>query len=790
MTFTWLILDFVGGKRRLNRSLVIKLYKVALPKAGAREEERTQESLQAEREVISVVEQFLASVAAIAHDTKKILKDVDHLTFEIAALHDEIQFYMAVPEPIADLIEKQLHAVYSQAVIEPADEYNIFLPKIGYAEMATFHLKRSFEWPIRSYQQIESDPLNVLTNSLSKISKDEGAIIQVLFKPAKGGWQKKADGLAKKLQEHKVSLGGKKTVSLLKELTETKRPGEQKEQKPLTPLVEEAIKAISGKASKVGFDVNLRVVASSPRQESAKVQLRNLTSAFEQFSFPNLNSLVARSPKKPEEQAALLTSIAFRTFSPTAALTLSSEELGSIMHFPDSRYVDTPNIVWLGARTAPAPARLPTEGRLIGHNLYRGVKRPFLMPREDRRRHFYLVGKTGTGKTTMFLNMIRDDIEAGEGVAYLDPHGDAIEQILQSIPKHRIDDVIVFRPGDTERPVGLNMLEYETEDLKDFVVGEMIAIFYKLFPPEIIGPMFEHNMRNVMLTLMEDKDDPGTLAEVPRMFSDERYQRYKASKVKDPVVRSFWENEMAKTSDFHKSEMLGYLISKVGRFVENRMMRNIIGQTKSGFNFRDIMDNKKIFLANLSKGEMGDINSYLIGMILVTKIQMAALSRVDTPEKQRQDFYLYVDEFQNFTTDSIPTILSEARKYRLNLHLAHQFITQVEEKIRDSILGNVGTICTYRVGAQDAEVLQKEFEPVFNSNDIVNLSFAQAYIKSSTQKTPLPGFSMQIPAPWELTHPEKIRPKVAEALKQLSRLKHGRDRAVVEREIEERGQIA
>lgn len=790
VTVTLLALDFVSERRRFKRSLQIKLLSVLLPKAGAREEEKTQNSQQHLREVISVIEQFYASLYAVERERKKALRDIDHLTFEIAALHGEIRFYLAVPDSIVDLVEKQLHAVYPDAVIEAAEEYNIYLPKTGHARAAMFKFKKGAEYPLRTYQQIETDPLNILTNTIAKVARDEAAVVQICYRAAKPGVQKKGDELAKSLQEGKTSLSGKKFGSEFRDIIKTKSAGEQKDgPKQQTPLVEEAVKAIESKASKVSFEVNVRVAAGAPTAEQAKVQVRNLTAAFEQFTFPSLNQLVPVVPEDAGEQSALLSAISFRTFAPSRALLMSSEELGSMAHMPDSRYVETPNIVWLGARTAAAPAQLPTEGRLIGVNVHRGVKRPFYLPQEDRRRHFYNVGKTGTGKTTLLLNMIRQDIEDGLGVAYLDPHGDAIEQILQTIPKHRIDDVIVFRPGDVERPMGLNMLEFDSEELKDFVVGEMIAIFYKLFPPEVIGPMFEHNMRNVMLTLMEDKDNPGTIAEVPRMFSDEKFQRYKAAKVKDPVVRSFWENEMAKTSDFHKSEMLGYLISKVGRFVENRMMRNIIGQPKSAFNFRDIMDNGKIFLANLSKGEMGDINSNLIGMILVAKIQMAALSRVDTPEPERKDFYLYIDEFQNFTTDSIPTILSEARKYRLNLHLAHQFITQVDEEIRDAILGNVGAISAYRVGAADSEILEKEFEPVFNANDIVNLSFAQMYIKATTQKQPLPAFSLQIPPPFEVTQPEKVRPKVAAALKQLSRLTYGRDRGVVEREIESRGKI-
>ncbi|MFH0831113.1 MAG: type IV secretion system DNA-binding domain-containing protein [Parcubacteria group bacterium] len=789
ITLAWWLSDYVGEQQRLRRALGIQLYRVMLPKASLKEEQATQDYQQVEREAISVIEQFLASVAATARERRGALKGVEHITFEIVVQHDEISFYMAVPTVIADLLEKQLQAVYPQAVVEPAEEYNIFIPRVGHAVVARLKARKGYVWPLRTYQQIESDPLNLLTNALSKVDRGEGAIVQILFKPARPGWQKRVQSLAKKIQEGKQAIAGSRLRESFGGLFESVQERAKRGQRPLTPLVEESLKLVSAKSTKVGFDTNVRIVASSPKKEAAAMHVRNLLAAFEQFAAPNLNAFVPVEPKSKREQAALLTALTFRTFSPHESLLLSSEELGSFMHLPDSRFVETPNIVWVGARTAPAPARLPKEGRLIGHNVFRGVKRAFMLPREDRRRHMYMVGKTGTGKTTLLKNMIREDIEEGEGVAYLDPHGDAVEEILQTIPKHRIDDVIVFKPGDVERPVGLNMLEFESEDLKDFVVGEMIAIFYKLFPPEIIGPMFEHNMRNVMLTLMEDKDRPGTIAEIPRMFSDERFQRYKAAKVKDPVVRSFWENEMAKTSDFHKSEMLGYLISKVGRFVENRMMRNIIGQSKSGFNFREIMDGKKIFLANLSKGEMGDINSNLIGMILVAKIQMAALSRVNMAQEQRPDFYLYIDEFQNFTTDSIPTILSEARKYRLNLILAHQFITQVKEEIRDAVFGNVGTLLTYRVGAQDSEVLEKEFEPVFSANDIVNLGFAQAYIKATTQRTPLPAFSLQIPAPWEITQAGRVRPKVAAALKQLARLKYGRDRAVVEQEIAARSKI-
>ena len=422
VTVTLLLLDYVSERRRFKRSLQIKLLSVLLPKVGAREQEKTQESQQHLREVISVIEQFLASLYAIERERKKALRDVDHLTFEIAALHGEIRFYIAVPDSIVDLVEKQLHSIYSDAVIEAADEYNIYLPKTGFAQAATFKFKKGAEYPLRTYQQIETDPLNVLTNTVAKVGRDEAAIVQICFRAAKPGVQKKGDELAKALQEGKQTIAGKKFGAEFKDIMTTKGAGAPKEpQKPQTPLVEEAVKAIESKASKVSFEVNVRVAAGAPTPEQAKVQVRNLTAAFEQFAFPNLNNLVPVVPNDRGEQAALLAAVSFRTFSPVRALLMSSEELGSFMHFPDSRYVETPNIVWLGARTAAAPAQLPKEGRLIGFNVHRGVRRPFYLPREDRRRHFYNIGKTGTGKTTLLINMIRQDIEDGEGVAYLDP---------------------------------------------------------------------------------------------------------------------------------------------------------------------------------------------------------------------------------------------------------------------------------------------------------------------------------------------------------------------------------
>ena len=379
--------------------------------------------------------------------------------------------------------------------------------------------------------------------------------------------------------------------------------------------------------------------------------------------------------------------------------------------------------------------------------------------------------------------MIRQDIEQGRGVAVIDPHGELIEATLANIPEQRIEDVVLFEPFDLDRPMGLNMLEYDSPEQKDFAVQEMIAIFYKLFPPEIIGPMFEHYMRNAMLALMADKKDPGTLVEIPRIFTDPQFMKIRLEKVADPVVRNFWLKEWQQTTGQTRSDMLGYVVSKVGRFVENEMMRNIIGQPYCGFDLEKIMNQGKIFLVNLSKGFTGEVNSSLLGLILVSKTQMAAMKRAKIPEHERRDFYLYIDEFQNFTTDSIATILSEARKYRLNLILAHQYIPQLTDEIRNAVLGNVGTISAFRIGVNDAEFLEKQFEPEFSRFDLVNLDNFNLIVKMLIKNKVSSPFKMQT------YPPQKGNLKIVEPIKKISKLKYGRPREIVEAEILQRSKL-
>ncbi|KKU79781.1 MAG: hypothetical protein UY05_C0022G0005 [Candidatus Peregrinibacteria bacterium GW2011_GWA2_47_7] len=384
--------------------------------------------------------------------------------------------------------------------------------------------------------------------------------------------------------------------------------------------------------------------------------------------------------------------------------------------------------------------------------------------------------------------MIRQDLQNGEGLCVIDPHGSLIEDVLPFIPRERADDVIYFNPGDLERPLGLNLLEADGEEEKDMVALDAMNIMIKLFDEEVFGPRIQDYFRNGCLTLMDDPEG-GALTDIVRLFTDDDFQRYKVTKVKNPIVKSFWVHQMAKTGAREKQEMIPYFAAKFGAFVTNTMMRNIIGQTRSGFNFYEAMQKKKILLMNLSKGETGEINSKLLGLIIVSKLQMAALKRQKVPKEERSDFFLYIDEFQNYITDSIEVILSEARKYRLGLNIAHQYLAQLESdaqkkgarkvSLKDAVFGNVGSIMCYKIGAQDAEFMAKEMAPVFAEQDLINMDKFKAVMKLSIDTQPSRPFSIIPVNPYT----ETGDPEAAEIIKQLSRLKHGRDSEFVKREI-------
>ncbi len=713
---------------------------------------------------IDVAEQMFASLFAIKKGGfLSSLKLQPHLSFEIVAKHEDIRFYVSVPKNLKDMVEKQINGVYPDAEIIEVPEYNIFSEN-GRVAFTELELKESSYRPIKVFKDLPSDPLSSITTALAKMGQEEGAAIQVLISPADSKWRS----------------AGRSYISGVKK-------GESDPKKAKFKVDAKTLEAIENKCSKPGFKTIVRVVVSAPSQELANSHLSNIKSVFEQFS-SDLNRF---GRKKIWWKAGFMVDFIYR-YQPLFSLRgyrtiLNSEELATIFHFPNKQ-IETPHIFWLYAKRAPAPVKIPKEGLYLGKSVYRGVTRPVYLSEDDRRRHTYIIGKTGTGKSELLRDLILQDIRAGKGVCLIDPH-DLAEDLLQYIPPERAEDVIYFDPSDTERPMGLNLLEAYNEDQKHMVTTAIINLMYKLYDPYktgIIGPRFEHAIRNAMLTVMSEKGS--TFVEVVRCLTDANFVQELLPKVTDPMVRRYWTDQIAQTADFHKSEVLDYIVSKFGRFVTNRVMRNIIGQSKSAFDFRKVMDEGKILIINLAKGKIGEENSNFLGLVLVPKILAAAMSRADVPEEKRKDFYLYVDEFQNFATPDFAQILSEARKYRLNLTVANQFIGQVEEEIKNAVFGNIGTILAFRVGVTDANYLQREFQPTFKEDDLLNIERFHVYVKTIVQNEPVPAFSMDVTKDMDRMK-KTANPRVAQMIKELSRLKFGVDREIIETEVTQRARL-
>jgi hypothetical protein len=767
------------------------LFLVMMPQNSDRKDKDSQKE---EKNMIAQMEQVFANFLYLKKP--KIFQEPPVCAFEIASQlgGSDISFFVAVPKYLESVFEKYVQGVYPNAVVDKVpQDYTIFEPE-GATAGAYLRLSESSLFPISTYQTLEKDPLSVLTNNLSKITADEGAAVQVIIRPlSQADFRKRGEKALKKIREG-VSVRSAVAEAYRDPISETffemanSKSAKSNDigqanlanQKKEQSFDQKGYEAIQNKIHKQPFETNVRILSSAKTRERADEILNSLASAFSQFSLSAINGLEPKEVYKKELQK-LIYNFSFRTFNKKETNILNLEELASVYHFP-THFIETPYIKAAKSVSTPPPSDLAESGEVcVGKVVFRGdEKKVYFASRADRRRHFYIIGQTGVGKSAFMEGMIAQDIANGDGVAVIDPHGELVEHVLANIPKERVEDVVLFEPFDLERPCGLNMLEYDTPEQKDFAAQEMIAIFMKLFPPEIIGPMFEHYMRNAMLALMADKDNPGTLVEIPKMFTDPAFMHERLAKVSDPIVRSFWTKEWAQTTGSTRSDMLGYVVSKLGRFIENEMMRNIIGQSHSSFDLAEIMNGKKIFLANLSKGLTGEVNSSLLGLILVSKIQMAAMKRARISEEERKDFYLYIDEFQNFTTDSIATILSEARKYKLNLIMAHQYMPQLKQEIRDAVLGNVGTIGAFRVGAEDAENLEKQFEPGFSRFDLVNLDNFSLIIKMMINN------KISTPFKMNTLPPPKGKSEIIEPIKKISKIKYSHKRGAVEDDIAQR----
>ena len=792
-----------GLKETLPVAKALKqtLYEVALPESKGDAEEKRKGL----KELISSMEQFYAGMLAISGKPSYGTELVENqFTIELAVANggEEFVFYVAVPDQKRDIFEKQFLSIFPNAKLaEKKDNYNIFNEE-GFSVGSTSKQIRREIFPIKTYEQFDYDPLNVILNALSKIEKEgEGAAIQIVFNPAGDYYNKqykealdtiqKGESV-KKATDIRHTLWGNFTKGF-KELTKetykevTKGDKEKKEEPKVVDSI--AVEQITAKIQTPVIETNIRILASAANRPRAEDIITSIESSFGQFE-NSLGNGIKFERAKEYALAELAHNYSYRLFDKEHSMPVSVRELTTIMHFPTEAVSGAHQLKQSKAGSAPSPLGMPgaeTKGHdgktkinlFLGTNKHRNIDTPIYVTPEDRLRHFYVIGQTGTGKSTMLRNMIMQDIKNGDGVCFIDPHGSDVQDILAHIPKERYEDVIYFDPSHVDRPMSLNMLEYNRDypEQKTFVVNELFSIFQKLYGgvPESMGPMFEQYFRNATMLVIEDPDSGCTLLDVSRVMAVKSFRDMKISKCKNPVVVQFWK-EIAEKAGGEGSlqNMVPYITSKFDVFLANDIMRPIIAQEKSSFNFREIMDSKKILLVNLAKGRLGDINSSLIGLILVGKILMAALSRVDSFGKEVPPFYLYIDEFQNITTPSIATILSEARKYKLSLTMAHQFIAQLDDNIKDAVFGNVGNMGVFRVGAEDAEFLEKQFEPVFTSNDIMNIDNMNCYIKMLSGGKPVRPFNV------EFTWPDKGTPDVVDNLKELSYLKYGQDRTLVE----------
>ncbi|MCA9357364.1 type IV secretion system DNA-binding domain-containing protein [Candidatus Nomurabacteria bacterium] len=722
-------------------------------------------------------------------------KEGNHFVIEIAVADysDDIIFYVAVPNEFKSLFEKQTLSLFPNAVLkEQVHDYNIYVDK-GHTLVANLELKKNPIYSIKTQDEFSTDPLAVILNAFSKIEREGGgAAIQFVIRHPKKTYQKTYEEVIKLVEKgtkpgeaiSRSTVGGEILASVSDFFFSSKK--KEGEIEPVKEVDSQAIEIFRKKIAKPIVEVNIRVVVSATEKHRAEQILTELESTFNQFDTTAGNQIkfktLSGSNLRMGEKA-----FSFRQFSTQNTIPLSLAELATLMHFPGDGTLASPQVKQSHSNTAPAPTEMPNEGTLLGINRHRNVERKIFISELDRMRHFYIIGQTGTGKTTLMKNMIIQDIQQGSGVCLIDPHGTDIEDVLGAVPPEREQDIIYFDPSRMDRVIGLNMLEYDYSkpEMKTFVVNELFSIFQKLYGanPESMGPMFEQYFRNATMLVMEDPESGNTLMDIGRVMVDAPFRKKKLEKATNPVVIQFWTEIATKAGGEASLEnIVPYIVSKFDVFTANDYMRPIIGQQRSAFDFRKVMDERKILLVNLAKGRLGEINSSLIGMIFVGKILMAALSRVDDPTKSFPPFYLHMDEFQNISTNSISAILSEARKYKLGLTIAHQFIAQLQPDIKDAVFGNVGSMAAFRVGPEDAQFLEQQFKPTFTASDLMNVPNANAFMRVLANGTPTPPFSMGTMAPAE-TDLVRVQRLIEDSYK-----RYGYDRAEIEEEIRVRYQ--
>lgn len=680
-------------------------------------------------------EQLFASLHGILRDKRELKLSrgaQEHLSFEVASVNGQIRFYVWTPRSLQSFVEGQIYAQYPTVQIHQASEdYTEHERDHSVTYTTEMTLTASEFLPIKTFQTFEVDPLAGITGTLAKLeSTGEELWIQVLAKPVEDSWQIEADHWISRLREGSASIlpsvgGSMRWLGGL--FAALWRPPEEGLAGGKGPEISERNKTriaeAEKKATKLGYEVKIRLAYLGENQTNAKLRMQALVGTFKQFNSTNLNGF---KPIKAAYGKEFLEKYRRRAFFGEGFI-LNIEELASVFHLPHTN-VETPNIVWASAKTAEPPSKLPVltgsdanddQISAFGVTNFRGINHQFGMLRYDRSRHVYIIGQTGAGKSGLLELFALSDIFHNQGYAIIDPHGDFAINNMKFIPGSRLNDVVYFNPADTAYPLGFNPLEVTNPNQKTNISSEVIGVLKRMFG-DSWGPRLEYILRYTILALLDRPET--TMLDITRMLTDKNFRKETLGYCRDTVVLQFWNVEFASWNDKFVAEAVAPVLNKVGAFTANPIIRNIIGQPKSTFNIRQIMDEGKILIVNLSKGLIGEDNAAILGSFLVTKIQLAAMSRSDIPDiRDRRPFYLYVDEFQNFATDSFATILSEARKYGLNLTVANQYISQMNETVRDAVFGNVGTMISFRVSADDAPILAKQFEPNFEAVDLLQM---------------------------------------------------------------------
>ncbi len=756
------ILKDIHNKIMQEKSLGLVFYEIKLPQTNEVE--------------IKAAEQMFAGLVGIGEKVegiKKYFTAKTFVSFEIVAFRENIKFFVACPKKISSLVDRQINGTYPMAEIIKTKEYNIF-PENGFVSFAALKLDKESQIPIQSYEELPVDTLATLTDAFGKLQEGEAAAFQLVISPAGSEWRNKAKSYVKKMRE-------------------ALNPTDEDKKKSKPKVDEEALGMVDRKVQKAGFYADVRILVISDDKYSADSHMANIMSTFDHYSKEGGNRF-----KKISKDNLKTIESDFIYRLPRESMILNTAELATLYHFPNKN-IKAPYIKWMLSKKAPAPdyvsSNFDKDYMYIGRNTYRGQNKEIFLKPEDRLRHFYVIGQTGTGKSKFMAGMMIRDMKLGHGCGYIDPHGSDAEQILQQVPPERVEDVVIFDPADLERPVGLNMLEFHTDSQRTLVINEMLNIFDSLYDLKTTGgPMFEQYFRYAIMLVTEDSESGSTLMEVPKVFADEGYRNYKLSKCQNQEVIDFWRKQAeAAGGEASLKNITPYITSKLASFLSNAYVRPIISQQETTINFRKIMDEGKIVIVKLSKGKIGDFNANLLGMVIIGKLLIATLERESTPEAQRKPFYLYVDEFQNFLTDGIMVILSEARKYKLSLTMGHQFLGQLTRtggntKIRDAVFGNVGNKAIFRIGEEDAPFLQKVIGTPFEESDLQQIENGTSYLKMLVDGKPTPPFTLRSwygDSPYDMIGKPNLQ--LADIARQISRLKYGKDRTIVENEIKLRG---